>query len=71
MNITIEIPDELVTIAQNYTDLTLEKGKSVAKNAIVSLVISEATKKIREDGDADTQELVDTKIQEIINIIKE
>ena len=71
MNITIEIPDELVTIAQNYTDLTVEKGKSVAKNAIVSLVISEATKKIREDGDADTQELVDTKIQEIINIIKE
>ena len=71
MNITIEIPDELVTIAQNYTDLTVEKGKSVAKNAIVSLVISEATKKIREDGDADTQELVDTKIQEIINIIKD
>ena len=72
MKITIEINDELVDKAQEYElDLTLDDAKNIAKSAITSKVIQAVTSKIKEDGDADTQELVNTKIQEIINIIKE
>ena len=69
MKITIEIPDTLVTFAQNYTDITLVKAQKIAKDAVIGLVISEFTKKIRSDGtDAIDAELA-TKTNEFNNII--